>query len=223
MAARFDARVLLVAAGGADAFTHPQLHRRALERLGCQVDLVDLDYGHGWGRLLGIPTLAPRLRRAVARQEPELILVLDDLPLEADTVTALRARTRESTRERITPLRSEIDAVFARNRVPSPRMRGESAAKRRMRGPHPALRATLSPLRGARDLEKLFVSERFDGVQSRRFPGGIPAETRADDRADDEPGKGPAPWKDHGDVEPERDAIATDYAEHDPDQPAHLG
>lgn len=90
MAARFDARVLLVAAGGADSFTHPQLHRRALERLGCQVELVDLDYGHGWGRLLGIPTLAPRLRRAVARQEPELVLVLDDLPLEADTVTALR-------------------------------------------------------------------------------------------------------------------------------------
>src|SRR6266508_4592636 len=46
---------------------------------------------------------------------------------------------------------------FARG--PSPRERGEGAAKRRMRGatreacaPHPALRATLSPLRGARDL-----------------------------------------------------------------------
>jgi spore maturation protein CgeB len=86
----FGARVLVVAAAGADAFTHPQLHRRALERLGCQVDLVDLDYGHGWGRLLGFPTLAPRVRRALARQDPEVVLVLDDLPLDAETVRALR-------------------------------------------------------------------------------------------------------------------------------------
>ena len=42
---------------------------------------------------------------------------------------------------------------------PSPRLRGEGAAKRRMRGalgeacaPHPALRATLSPRRGEREL-----------------------------------------------------------------------
>jgi len=87
---RFDARVLLVAAGGADSFTHPQLHRRALERLGCQVDVVDLDYGRGWGRLLGLPTLAPRLRRALARHDPGLVVVLDDLPLEAEVIAALR-------------------------------------------------------------------------------------------------------------------------------------
>lgn len=86
----FGTRVLVVAAAGADAFTHPQLHRRALERLGCPVDLVDLDYGHGWGRLLGFPTLAPRVRRALARQDPEVVLVLDDLPLDPDTIRALR-------------------------------------------------------------------------------------------------------------------------------------
>ena len=86
----FGARVLVVAAAGADAFTHPQLHRRALERLGCHVDLVDLDYGPGWGRLLGFPTPAPRVRRALARQDPELVLVLDELPLDAETIRALR-------------------------------------------------------------------------------------------------------------------------------------
>jgi len=90
MPARFDARVLLVAAAGTESFTHPQLHRRALERLGCQVDLVDLDYGRGWGRLLGIPTLAPRLRRALARHDPSFVLVLDDLPLEPEVIAALR-------------------------------------------------------------------------------------------------------------------------------------
>lgn len=90
MPARFDARVLLVAAAGTESFTYPQLYRRALERLGCQVELVDLDYGRGWGRLLGIPTLAPRLRRALARHEPSFVLVLDELPLEADVIAALR-------------------------------------------------------------------------------------------------------------------------------------
>ena len=90
MASRFDARVLLVAAAGPESFTHPQLHRRALERLGCQVDLVDLDYGRGWGRLLGIPTLAPRIRRALARHDPGFVLVLDELPLEAEVIAALR-------------------------------------------------------------------------------------------------------------------------------------
>ncbi len=90
MPARFDARVLLVAAAGSESFTYPQLYRRALERLGCQADLVDLDYGRGWGRLLGIPTLAPRLRRALARHDPSIVLVLDDLPLEPEVIAALR-------------------------------------------------------------------------------------------------------------------------------------
>jgi hypothetical protein len=90
MPARFDARVLLVAPAGPESFTYPQLYRRALERLGCQVDLVDLDYGKGWGRLLGIRTLAPRLRRGLARHDPSLVLVLDDLPLEAEVIAALR-------------------------------------------------------------------------------------------------------------------------------------
>lgn len=90
MAPSLGVRVLLVAAGGADSFTYPQLYRRALERLGCQVDVVDRDYGRGWGRLLGLPTLAPRLRRALARHDPAVVLVLDELPLEAETIAALR-------------------------------------------------------------------------------------------------------------------------------------
>jgi hypothetical protein len=124
VAPRFDARVLLVAAAGADAFTHPQLHRRALERLGCQVEVIDLDYGHGWGRLLGLPTLAPRLRRAIARQEPELVLALDELPLELDTIAALRRTSAArwvlwatgeippNRQERLRVMGASFDALF---------------------------------------------------------------------------------------------------------------
>jgi hypothetical protein len=124
VAPRFDARVLLVATAGADCFPHAQLHRRALERLGCEVELIDLDYGHGWGRLLGLPTLAPRLRRALARQEPELVLVLDDLPLEPDIITALRrvsaarwalwatGETPPARRQRLHSISACFDALF---------------------------------------------------------------------------------------------------------------
>jgi spore maturation protein CgeB len=136
---RFDARVLLVAAAGADSFTHPQLHRRALERLGCHVELVDLDYGHGWGRLLGLPTLAPRLRRAVARQEPELVLVLDDLPLESDTVAALRRASAArwvlwgtgeippGRRERLRAVGPLYDALFVASTTARSALAGESS------------------------------------------------------------------------------------------------
>jgi hypothetical protein len=40
---------------------------------------------------------------------------------------------------------------------PSPRLRGEGAAERRMRGPHPALRATLSRKR-ERDTHTLRIA-----------------------------------------------------------------
>jgi spore maturation protein CgeB len=120
----FNARVLLVAAAGADCFPHAPLHRRALERLGCEVELIDLDYGHGWGRLLGLPTLAPRLRRALARQEPELVVVLDELPLHPDVIAALRrvsgarwalwatGETPPSRRHRLKQVSSCFDALF---------------------------------------------------------------------------------------------------------------
>lgn len=124
MTPRFDARVLLVAAAGGDSFAHPQLHRRALERLGCEVELIGLDYARGWGRLLGLPTLAPRLRRALARQEPQLVLVLDELPLDPGTVGALRrvssarwalwatGELPHARRQRLHAIGSSFDALF---------------------------------------------------------------------------------------------------------------
>lgn len=94
-APRFDASVLLVAAFGADSLAYPQLHQRALERLGCRVATLDLDAGAGWiGRILGRTTLRQRLDRAIARHRPDLVLVLDAPEVPAETLAPLR---RESS------------------------------------------------------------------------------------------------------------------------------
>src|SRR5437868_11306305 len=51
-------------------------------------------------------------------------------------------------------------------------------------------------------------AQRVDRIERSRLPGRIPAEADADDRADDQAGGRPSPRKDHGDVEPQRYAVA---------------
>jgi hypothetical protein len=104
---RFDASVLLVAAFAADSLAYPQLHQRALERLGCRVATLDLDGGAGWvGRVLGRTTLQQRLDHAVARHRPDLVLVLDAPAVPAETVARLR---RESDAKWICWSAEELD------------------------------------------------------------------------------------------------------------------
>jgi hypothetical protein len=125
MAPTFNASVLLVAAFSADSLAHPQLHQRALERLGCRVATLDLDAGAGWvGRLLGRTTLQQRLDHAIARHRPDLVLVLDAPAMPAETVAPLRRDSvakwicwsaEELMPERLVALRSvapAFDAVF---------------------------------------------------------------------------------------------------------------
>lgn len=121
----FHASVLLVAAFSADSLEHPQLHRRALERLGCCVATLDLDTGPSWiGRLLGRTTLQHRLDYAVARHRPELVLVLDSPEKPAEGIASLRGESSAKWicwsaealgPERVAALRSAapaFDAVF---------------------------------------------------------------------------------------------------------------
>src|SRR5438132_9895456 len=63
----------------------------------------------------------------------------------------------------------------------------------------------------------------IDGIERRRFPRGIPAEADPDDGADDEARDRPEPRKDHGDVEPECDAISPGNAEKNSCEAAGLG
>jgi hypothetical protein len=122
---RYDASVLLVAAFAADSLAHPQLHRRALERLGCRVATLALDDGAGWiSRLFGYTTVQQRLDRAIARHQPDLVLVLDAPEMPAETIAPLRRESgakwicwsaEELLPERLAALRSAapaFDAVF---------------------------------------------------------------------------------------------------------------
>jgi len=121
----YDAHVLLVAAFSADSLAWPQLHQRALERLGCRVTTLDVDGGPGWiGRLLGRTTLQQRLDRAIARHAPDLVLVLDAPSFPAETAAALRRESRakwlcwaaeELGSERVAALRAAapaFDGIF---------------------------------------------------------------------------------------------------------------
>jgi spore maturation protein CgeB len=120
----FDCHVLLVAAFAAESLTHPQLYQRALERLGCRTATLDLDRGPGWlSRLCGRAALQHRLAHA-AQSPLDLVLVLDDLPLDAETLADARRDShakwifwaageldgdRMSTLQRMAPA---FDAVF---------------------------------------------------------------------------------------------------------------
>src|SRR5947209_15826504 len=61
------------------------------------------------------------------------------------------------------------------------------------------------------------VPQRFDRMEGRGFPCGVPAETGADHGADDQAGESPAPREDHRHIPDEGEDVAAADAEDDPD------
>lgn len=86
-----DSRVLLVAEFDDSLHAHSALRRRALERLGCKVDVFDIaGRGGVLSRFRRVGTLLERLKDAVARTTPELVLVAGAAPLSVALVEVLR-------------------------------------------------------------------------------------------------------------------------------------
>ncbi len=90
MTADSDVRVLLVAEFDDARHAHAALRRRALERLGCKVDVFDLKGRGGLMARVRGGTLAERLRDTVARTTPQLVLVIGGDTLGVGTVESLR-------------------------------------------------------------------------------------------------------------------------------------
>ncbi len=88
-----EPRVLLVDSPGADAGGHAALRKRALERLGCTVSLLDLKEKQGLIARLRGGSAQDRMARAILEQQPHLILVVDGPELTAPMITALRRNT----------------------------------------------------------------------------------------------------------------------------------
>lgn len=83
-------RVLLVARFGDGVHAHNALRQRALERLGCEVRVVDMAGGGGLlGRLRGA-VLPGRVRDALRTQRPDLVVAVDADELAPDAIGALR-------------------------------------------------------------------------------------------------------------------------------------
>jgi hypothetical protein len=68
-----------------------------------------------------------------------------------------------------------------------------------------------------------FVPQRLDGIEPRSLERRIPPETGADQGADDQSREGPAPRKDHGDLQPDGDDVAARDAQEDAQKAAELG
>jgi spore maturation protein CgeB len=87
-------RVLLVDAVDTDASGHAPLRRRALQRLGCVAEAVDLAPRKGLlARWRAGPAL-DRLERALLQHQPELVLVAERAELDAGAVARLRGEAR---------------------------------------------------------------------------------------------------------------------------------
>lgn len=82
-------RVLLVARFDDAMHAHSALRRRALERLGCQVDTFDPAARGGMLARFRSGSVAERLRDTIAKTTPELILVTGEV-VDVGTVDALR-------------------------------------------------------------------------------------------------------------------------------------
>ncbi|HET7025780.1 MAG TPA: glycosyltransferase [Gemmatimonadales bacterium] len=82
--------VLLISRFEGERHAHAALRRRALERLGCGVVVVDLQPGGWLARLTG-GDAAARITRAVAEHRPELVLALGPVLPDAGVVRRLRA------------------------------------------------------------------------------------------------------------------------------------
>ena len=85
-----EPRVLLVAEFDEGLHAHSALRRRALERLGCKVDTFDLRGRGGLLTRLRGGSLIERLRDAIARAAPQLVLVTGGSVLGVGAVESLR-------------------------------------------------------------------------------------------------------------------------------------
>lgn len=117
-----EIRVLLVGAFDDALHAHAALRRRALERLGCRVTVLNLIGTGGWLSRVRRVGLRDRLARALASTSPALVLVLEGTQVDAEMVAAVRhgggaawanwfCDGRRSP-EDIRPLAAAYDAVF---------------------------------------------------------------------------------------------------------------
>jgi spore maturation protein CgeB len=82
-------RILMVAAVDDAAHSHNRLRRRALERLGCTVEVCDPDQPGFFERLVRRGREA-RVRAALSRSQSDAVLVIGEQRLDGDGVEALR-------------------------------------------------------------------------------------------------------------------------------------
>jgi spore maturation protein CgeB len=115
-------QVLLVGAFDDALHAHAGLRRRALERLGCRVAMLNLIGTGGWLSRLRRIGLHDRLARAIASTTPALVLVLEGSQVDASMVASLRhgggpawanwfCDARRSAHD-IRPLAAAYDAIF---------------------------------------------------------------------------------------------------------------
>jgi spore maturation protein CgeB len=115
-------RVLLVGSFDRAIHAHTALLRRALERLGCRVSTFNLMGGGGWLSRLRRGGLRDRLARAIGRDGPEVVLVLEGSQLDASVVAGLKRGARSvwvnwfcdgrRAPDAIRPLAAAYDEVF---------------------------------------------------------------------------------------------------------------
>ncbi len=82
--------MLLVGPTDETLHAHTRLRRRALERLGCRVGLIDPHGTGGWLSRLRRAGLQDRLARAIAATVPSVVVVLEDCRLDPELVDWLK-------------------------------------------------------------------------------------------------------------------------------------
>ena len=118
---------MLVGAFDDALHAHAGLRRRALERLGCRVAVLNLIGGGNWLSRLRHAGLHERLARAIASTGPAMVLVLEGAQVDPATVAALKqgggpvwvnwfCDARRSADE-VRPYAAAYDAVFVADRA----------------------------------------------------------------------------------------------------------